>query len=93
MTIARIYRPAKTAMQSGTAGTREWLLEYAPKEKKSPDPLMGWAGSGDMQSQIRIKFKTLEEAEGYAKRKGLDYTVLAEHTPKPKLKTYADNFK
>ena len=54
---------------------------------------MGWAGSGDMQSQIRIKFKTLEEAEGYAKRKGLDYTVLAEHTPKPKFKTYADNFK
>ena len=93
MTKARIFKPAKTAMQSGRAGTKAWVLEFAPEEKKSPDPLMGWAGSGDMQSQIRIKFKTREEAEDYAKRKGLDYTVLAEQTRRPKFKTYADNFK
>ncbi len=93
MTKARIFRPAKTAMQSGHAGTKAWVLEFAPEEKKSPDPLMGWAGSGDMQSQIRIKFKTREEAEDYARRKGLDYTVLAEQTRRPKFKTYADNFK
>ncbi len=80
-------------MQSGTAATKVWVLEYAPEEKKAPDPLMGWAGSGDMQSQIRLKFKTLEEAEDYAKRKGLDYTVLQAHAPKPRYQTYADNFK
>jgi hypothetical protein len=93
MTIARIFKPAKTAMQSGTAAARAWVLEYAPEEKKAPDALMGWAGSGDMQSQIRLKFKTREQAEDYAKRKGLDYTVATERVLKPKIKTYAENFK
>jgi len=93
MIKARIYKPARNAMQSGNAATKKWILEFAPEEKKAPDPLMGWAGSGDMQSQIRLKFKTCEEAEDYAKRKGLSYTILKAHSPKPIFKTYADNFK
>ncbi len=93
MTRTRIYKPSKTAMQSGRAGTRRWVLEFEPAEKKAPDDLMGWAGSGDMTSQIRLKFETLEEAVEYAKRKGLDYVVLEPHAPKPKIRTYADNFK
>ncbi len=93
MTRARIFKPAKSAMQSGLGGTRLWLLEFEPAEKKQPDPLMGWAGSGDMKSQLRLKFKTLEEAEEYARRKGIDYTVEAEAQRRPRYQTYAGNFK
>ncbi len=93
MTKARIYKPAKTAMQSGRAGTRLWVLEFEPAEKKANDPVMGWAGSGDMQSQIRLEFETREEAEAYARRKGLEFVVREAQTPKPKYRAYADNFK
>ena len=93
MTKARIFKPAKTAMQSGLAATRLWVLEFEVAEKKEPDPLMGWAGSGDMKSQLRLKFKTREDAEDYARRKGIDYTVEETAPRRPKLQTYADNFK
>ena len=93
MTRARIYKPAKSAMQQGTGNTRVWLLEYEPEAKKAPDALMGWAGSGDMRSQLRLKFKTREEAEDYARHKGLDYTVTPEHPQRHRPKSYAENFK
>ena len=93
MTRARIYKPAKTAMQSGARNTRMWLLEYEPEAKKTPDALMGWAGSGDMRSQLRLKFKTQQEAEDYARHMGLDYTVTPPHVERRRLKSYADNFK
>lgn len=93
MTKARIYKPAKTAMQSGKVGTRRWVLEFEPAEKKLNDTVMGWAGSGDMRSQIRLEFDSLEEAEDYAKRKGLEFVVRKPRVAKPKYQTYAENFK
>ncbi len=93
MTKARIYKPAKTAMQSGKVGTRRWVLEFEPSEKKLNDPVMGWAGSGDMRSQIRLKFESLDEAEDYARRKGIEFVVLRTRVAKPKYQTYAGNFK
>ena len=92
MTQARIYRPCKTAMQSGKAGTRQWVLEYDPAEAVTPDPIMGWSGSGDMNSQICMKFASLEDAVAYAKKKALDYRVQMPQQAKTNLKTYADNF-
>lgn len=93
MIKARIYKPAKTAMQSGMVGTRRWVLEYEPEEKKLNDTVMGWAGSGDMRSQIRLKFESREEAEDYAKRKGIEFVVREPRVAKAKYQTYADNFK
>ncbi len=90
---ARIYKPAKTAMQSGKAGTRRWVMEFEPTEKKANDPVMGWAGSGDMPSQIRLEFDSRDEAEGYARRKGIDFVVREPRKAKPKYRAYADNFK
>lgn len=91
--VARIYKPAKSAMQSGLASTKEWVLEYEPESPRVIDPLMGWTSSSDMKAQVRLEFDTREEAVAYAERNGLTYTV-AEPTPrKPIRKSYADNFK
>jgi hypothetical protein len=90
---ARIYKRPKNAMQSGKALTDQWILDFAPLEAKRPDPLMGWAGSGDTQSQIQLKFATLEDAQAYAAKYGIEAVV---HQPPPrklKLQAYADNFR
>ena len=76
---ARIYQPAKSAMTSGTANTRKWILEYVPAERREIDPLMGWTGSGDMNGQVRLRFDSREAAVDYARRHGLAYTVEAPH--------------
>ena len=89
---ARIYRPAKTAMQSGRAKTQDWVLEFEPTAAKRNDPLMGWAGSTDTKGQVSLRFRTQDEAIAYCKRDGLDYTVTAPHSSTPKPKAYADNF-
>jgi len=90
----RIYRPAKTAMQSGRANTRQWLVDFEPTAPKQVDPLMGWVGSRDTLSQIRLKFATRAEAIGWASRKGYDYRVYdAAERPVMKPKNYADNFR
>ena len=93
MASARILRPAKTAMQSGTAETRKWLLEYEPASKREPDPLMGWSSARDTLNQVRLRFDTMEEAIAFADKKGLDYTIIEPHVRTPKAKAYADNFK
>ena len=93
MAIAHILRPAKTAMQSGTWLTRKWVLEYEPASKREPDPLMGWASALDTLNQVRLRFDTLEEAVEFAKKKGLDYTVIEPNARTPKAKAYADNFR
>ncbi|NVJ96810.1 MAG: ETC complex I subunit [Alphaproteobacteria bacterium] len=90
---ARIYQPAKHAMQSGTANTRQWVLEFEPELAKKVDPLMGWTGSADMRGQIRMKFDSQESAEAYASRNGLPYEVKAVHKKKRHIQAYADNFK
>jgi hypothetical protein len=90
---ARIYQPAKNAMQSGRAGQDTWVLEYLTVEAKKVDPLMGWSGSGDTNSQVRLRFPTLESAEARAKSLGLDYEVKQPKSRIVKPKSYSDNFR
>jgi hypothetical protein len=89
----RIYKPAKTAMQSGVARTKEWVLEYEPEAPREIDPLMGWTSSRDTRAQVRLEFDTKEEAIAYAERHGLAYTVSEPKPRKLVRKSYADNFK
>ena len=90
---ARIYKPAKTAMQSGRAKTRDWMLVFDPKAAQRPDPLMGWAGSTDTERQVSLRFHTQEEAVTYCQKRGLDYAVAEPHSSTVKPKSYADNFR
>jgi hypothetical protein len=90
---ARIYRPAKTAMQSGEANTREWVLEHERAEARDIDPLMGWTSTRDTRAQVRLHFATREQAIAYAERSGLAYTVSEPQARKPIRKSYADNFR
>ena len=89
----RIYRPPKTAMQSGKASTKRWLLEFEPQAPREVEPLMGWTSSRDTRAQLRIRFDTQEEAIEYAKRCGFIYTVEQPHERKVRPKAYADNFR
>ncbi len=90
---ARIYQRPKNAMQSGKALLDQWLLEFAPAEAKKADPLMGWAGSGDMQAQVTLRFASQAEAQAYADRHGIAAQVHATPPRKLKLQAYADNFR
>jgi hypothetical protein len=90
---ARIFSPAKTAMQSGTAKTGYWVLEFEPEQPRKIDPLMGYTTSGDMKSQIRLRFPTKEEAIAYAEREGLAYRLQEPNLPKRRQISYADNFR
>ncbi|MEQ8806885.1 MAG: ETC complex I subunit [Rhodospirillales bacterium] len=92
MSEARIFQPAKNAMQSGRGKTRRWILEYEPSEARVADPLMGWIGSGDTRGQLRLKFDSKDEAIDYAKKNGLIYKVIEPHTRRVKPKSYSDNF-
>jgi hypothetical protein len=90
---ARIYKPAKTAMQSGKGNTKSWVLEFESSAAQTADPLMGWAGSGDTQRQLKLRFASLEAAVEYAKREGIAYVVVPEAKRDLKIQTYADNFR
>ena len=91
---ARIYKPAKSAMSSGTAKTKLWVLEFAPASARQIDPLMGWTSSGDMDSQVRLRFDTLEAAQDYARARGIDAVVVQPKTRKPNIRArgYGENF-
>ncbi|MFM2356512.1 MAG: hypothetical protein RLZZ528_2248 [Pseudomonadota bacterium] len=91
---ARIYQPAKTAMQSGTAKTHTWVLEHEPAEARAVDPLMGWTSSGDTQAQVRLRFESREAALAYAASKGIEVTVTEPHARKPNVRVrgYGENF-
>ncbi|MEL6296000.1 MAG: ETC complex I subunit [Pseudomonadota bacterium] len=91
---ARIYQPARTAMSSGTAKTKHWVLEYAPASARAVDPLMGWTSSNDTQSQVRLNFDTKEEAIDYARENGIDAIVKEPHKRKPNIRAggYGENF-
>ena len=87
----RIFKPAKTAMQSGVAKTKEWLLESEPAPKQI-DPLMGWTSSRDTMQQVQLWFPTLDEAKAHAEKNGWQYTI-EHHNERPiRPKAYADNF-
>ena len=89
---ARIYKPTRTAMQSGQAKTKEWLLVYEPEVPRQIEPLMGWTSSSDMKQQLRLRFATQEEAVAYADRHGIPYRVYEPKEPARRKITYADNF-
>ena len=90
---ARIYQRPKNAMQSGWAGTHEWLLEYEPSEPRYADPLMGWIGSSDTRAQLRLGFPTKEEAIAYAEKHEIPYDLEIQPQRHIRPKAYADNFK
>lgn len=90
---ARIYRPARNAMQSGKGKSRDWVLVHEPETAREIDPLMGYTSSGDTRQQVKLSFETLEEAEAYAQRNGLAYSVQPAHDATPKKVSYPDNFR
>lgn len=92
MTKARIYQPAKNAMQSGTAKTKFWWLEVLSPEKMPTDPLMGWTGMPDTLREIKLKFATKDEAIAYAVANKIAYEVFEPKPRKQEKKAYADNF-
>lgn len=91
---ARIYQPARNAMQSGQAKTKLWYLDYLQAGERDIDPLMGWTGSADTQAQVRLKFDSREAAEEFAKAHGLEYTVTASHKRAVHVRPmgYGENF-
>jgi len=89
---ARIYFPARNAMQSGQAKD-QWVLEFEPESPRQADPLMGWTSSSDMRSQVRLRFDSKEEAIDYATRVGLAYRVEAPKPATRKTVSYSDNFR
>jgi NADH dehydrogenase len=91
---ARIYQPARNAMQSGLGKTKTWVLEFAPAERREVDPLMGWTGSGDMNSQVKLRFDSLEAAQAYARDRGIEAVVLQPQKRKPNIRKggYGENF-
>ncbi len=90
---AKIYRPAKTAMQSGKAKTNIWVLEFDAEVQRKIDPVMGYTSSSDMNQQVKLTFETQELAEAYAQRKGIEYRVIPPQEPTRKIVSYTDNFK
>lgn len=93
MTTARIYQRPKNSMQSGFARTHDWVVEFEPSEAQRPDPLTGWAGSGDVRNQVRLSFPSLDAARAYCEREGYAFTVVPAPARKLKLQAYADNFR
>lgn len=91
--FARIYRPARTAMQSGKGNAKDWVLEFEPRFAKRVDPLMGWTSADDTRAgQVRLSFDSKEQAVTYAKDHGIPHQVFEPAEQKPVLKAYADNF-
>ena len=90
---AKIYKPAKNAMQSGRANTREWVLEYELETPRRPEPLMGWTSSGDTLNEVRMQFESKEAAISFAETRGIEYTLANDHLRKIKPRSYLDNFK
>jgi hypothetical protein len=90
---ARIYQVPKSAMQSGRAKTDNWVLEFEQSEARKPDPLMGWTGSADTQSQVQLNFPDKEAAKAYAEKHGISARVHQTPPKTLKIQTYADNFR
>ncbi len=89
---ARIYQPARSAMQSGQAKDG-WVLEYEPERPREIDPLMGWTSSSDMKSQLTLRFDSKEQAVDYATRNGIPYRVEMPKATTRKVISYSDNFR
>lgn len=92
MLHAKIYKPAKTAMQSGTAKTKRWLLEFVPEDTRTIEPIMGWSCNTDTKSQLKLFFPDLQAAIAYAKSNDIKYVIIQPKPVKKRLQAYADNF-
>lgn len=90
---ARIFKPARTAMQSGSAKTRAWQLVYEPERPRQVEPLMGYTSSTDMLQQVQLSFDSKEEAIAYCTRNGIPFRVEEPKEKTPKRMSYSDNFK
>jgi hypothetical protein len=90
--VARIYKPSKTAMQSGFGNTKDWVLDFEPETPRRVEPLMGWTSSSDMRQQLRLRFGSKEEAVAYCERHGLAYDAFDATPSKRRTMSYADNF-
>ena len=93
MARARISRPARSAMQQGQAKTKAWMLEFEPASALRPDNLMGWAGGGDTNHQVRLRFASQADAVAYCTKHGIAHDIATGHDRVVKPKSYADNFK
>ena len=90
---AKIYRPAKTAMQSGKAKTQFWVLEFDQASPRKIDPVMGYTTSADTRQQVKLTFETLDQAEAYAQREGIEYRAILPKEAKRQVVSYTDNFR
>ena len=90
--IARIYKPSKTAMQSGQGNTKAWTLDFEPDAAQQVEPLMGWTSSFDTRQQLRLRFDSKEEAIAYCERHGIPYQVSEDKPVARRVMSYADNF-
>ncbi|OLP59925.1 NADH-ubiquinone oxidoreductase [Xaviernesmea oryzae] len=90
---AKIYRPAKTAMQSGKAKTHLWILEFDQDVPRTIDPMMGYTSSADTRQQVKLSFESAELAVAYAERNGIEYRVIAPKDATRKAVSYSDNFR
>jgi hypothetical protein len=89
---ARIYKPAKNAMQSGSGNNKEWVLDYEPTEPRIVEPLMGWTSSSETKTQVHLSFGTKVEAIAYCERHGIAYAVSEPKQAARRVMAYADNF-
>jgi len=90
--LAKIYRPARNAMQSGKAQTKKWRLEFALDKALRPDALMGWSGSADANGQVRLAFESKEAAIAFAREHAIPHQVIEPHEATRVIKAYGDNF-
>ncbi|MFN3387516.1 MAG: ETC complex I subunit [Allosphingosinicella sp.] len=90
---ARIFQRSKNAMQSGKARADEWILQFESHKPHRPDPLTGWSGGADTQSQVTIGFPTMEAAVAYAEKNQIPYHLVPPAERKLRIQAYADNFK
>lgn len=90
---AKIYRPARTAMQQGQAKTHQWVLEFEQEAPRRIDPVFGYTSSSDTLQQVKLRFASQEEAEDYARREGIAYRVIQPKEKTPKVVSYSDNFR
>jgi hypothetical protein len=90
---AKIYRPAKTAMQSGKANANHWVLEFDQESPRKIDPIMGYTSSGDTRQQLKLTFESQEQAEAYARRNAIEYRVIAPKEAVRQTLSYTDNFR
>ena len=90
--IARIYRPSKSAMQSGQAKSKDWVIDFEPEQARQIEPLMGWTSSGDMRQQLRLRFANKEEAIAYCERHAVAYQVSEAKLATRRTISYSDNF-